>query len=433
MAGSDRTFRWRRLAIAGIVTLPLLVCAWALFQQTGASVPVPAGSPIERMNRKYGDIAHNAAETYEELLALLPRDTLQILSDDARRRSRPLSREIVAWLDDHEDHAELARIAAGCDRCYFTLQDTGAGFASAAAHGQWRIIGTYLSLRARRAAEAHDLPRFSESVWMLDRLGRHARQQPLVISQIFHAVFRLQAQEWLLVPLTWPELTDAERDAYLSAADELCEELPLEIQPFRDEAELSGWAMRRGLGMGQRMLVSRARLNGELQKQLDPFEALLVQPIEQRLTPGNPVRTALAPAPPRRTPAKYIFNLPGVIADFAAYSLDGFIQSDAKLIATQRGTRAALRVHRHKLRTGDWPMSLADLGAPPAFDPYAARPFRYRRGGADFVLYGVGIDGDDDGGTPSLLPRRNRPWSAVTFSDGDALIWPLWEDCEEYE
>jgi hypothetical protein len=433
LAASERTARWWRLTLASLAVIVLLICAWALLQQSGVSAPLPAESAIDRMNRKYGGIAPNAAEYYEELLALLPQDTLQGLYGEARRRECALAPEIVAWLDDHEDFSELARLAARCERCYFALRDAGNGYLKLTVYGQWRPLATYLSLRARRAAEAHDLPRFSESIWMLDRLGRHARQQPVMVAQMFHSLFRLQAQEWLLVPLTWPELSAAEREAYLDIAEDFCDELPLEIQPFREDAELNCWAMRNVLGAGPRMLVSRARLNGELQKQLDPFEAMLAQPIEQRLMPGNPLRMALAPGPSRRTPAKYIFNFPGVIADLAAYTFDGFIQSDAKLVERQRGTRAALRVLRHQLRSGEWPTSLAELRAPLALDPFAAQPYRYRRAGDDFVLYGVGIDRDDDGGTPIPRPHRHRPWNAATASAGDVLIWPLWEDCEENE
>ena len=429
MANKGRTNSSRRRAAIGLAVLAAVLSAWALLQQAGTKVALPPGSPAERLNRIYGSVHLNAADTYAELLDRLPQDVMQRIVDRTTRSAGPLPPDIAAWVDDAEELAELARLAADCDGCFFKLEDAGGGFFRSASMSEWRSLATYYLTRARRAADCRDLPRFAESLQLLDRLGRHAQQQPSVIAQIFHGLFRLQAQQSLLEPLTWDELSDADREWYLSAAERLCEESPMTIRPFREEAELSGWSMRKNLGVGQRMLVSGARLNGELQRQLDPFAALLDQPIEQRLRPGNPLRMALAPPAGRRSVLRYVFNMPGVIADFAAYSMDGFVQADAKLVTMQRGNLAALHVHRHKLRTGQWPSSLRELDRAPAFDPYSARPLCYRRAGDEFVLYSVGEDGDDDGGVHTSNQRRNRQGGGAG-SGGDTVIWPIWKDCE---
>src|SRR5262249_13867325 len=147
---------------------------------------------------------------------------------------------------------------------------------------------------------------------------------------------------------------------------------------------------------------------------------------------GNPLRMALAPPAGRRSVLRHIFNLPGVIADYAAYSADGFVQADGRLVTMQRGNRAALRVHRYKQRTGRWPDTLGQLETPLPLDPFSARPFQYRRAGDDFLLYSVGEDGDDDAGTPSIAGRRGRRIGAAS-SDGDTVLWPVWKDCETDE
>lgn len=65
----------------------------------------------------------------------------------------------------------------------------------------------------------------------------------------------------------------------------------------------------------------------------------------------------------------------------------------------------ALALHAYHLEHGAYPTALSELV--PAYlarvpdDPFAlSGPVRYRRNGAAFVLYSVGPDGKDDGGTP---------------------------------
>lgn len=63
-----------------------------------------------------------------------------------------------------------------------------------------------------------------------------------------------------------------------------------------------------------------------------------------------------------------------------------------------------IQLCRHKLRTGSYPASLADLlpvlraEAPDPRDPRSGIPFVYRREGEGFILYSVGLDGEDDQG-----------------------------------
>jgi ABC-type transport system involved in multi-copper enzyme maturation permease subunit len=79
-------------------------------------------------------------------------------------------------------------------------------------------------------------------------------------------------------------------------------------------------------------------------------------------------------------------------------------------VAQLRSLVTALAVERYRLRTGHWPQRLADLVPeylvePPA-DPFDGKPLRYRRLADGVVVYSVGLDGVDDGGT--FDPERRQ-------------------------
>jgi hypothetical protein len=71
--------------------------------------------------------------------------------------------------------------------------------------------------------------------------------------------------------------------------------------------------------------------------------------------------------------------------------------------ALMRSTIAALAAERYRLANGRWPESLS--GLVPAYlkevprDPYDGAPLRLRRLADGLVIYSVGVDGKDNGGT----------------------------------
>ena len=87
----------------------------------------------------------------------------------------------------------------------------------------------------------------------------------------------------------------------------------------------------------------------------------------------------------------------------------------AQLLVTDLALRAYQQDH------GEYPENLESLS--PDYlrqipqDPFSNKPFRYHRGGSDFVLYSVGSDGEDNGGKFGNLQQ-------VTFHS-DGLDWDL--------
>lgn len=85
------------------------------------------------------------------------------------------------------------------------------------------------------------------------------------------------------------------------------------------------------------------------------------------------------------------------------------VQGRAKAEAALRLASVALRLKAYRLTHGAYPNSLAELeratrGAGP-FDPFSGKSLLYRRRGQGFLLYSVGPDLKDDGGT------RTKPGS----------------------
>lgn len=79
------------------------------------------------------------------------------------------------------------------------------------------------------------------------------------------------------------------------------------------------------------------------------------------------------------------------------------------LIADVRCTIAALAAERYRLATGNWPASLADLvpkylPAVPV-DLFDRQPLRFKKDEEGVVVYSIGPDGQDDGGSPLLVPE----------------------------
>ena len=75
----------------------------------------------------------------------------------------------------------------------------------------------------------------------------------------------------------------------------------------------------------------------------------------------------------------------------------------------------ALALRCYRLDHGELPPALADLVpeylAEVPVDPFSGRPLVYRRQDGEYLLYSVGPDGQDDGGTP-WQESPDETWTA---------------------
>ena len=96
------------------------------------------------------------------------------------------------------------------------------------------------------------------------------------------------------------------------------------------------------------------------------------------------------------------------------------ISIELRTIAYLRTARTALAVLRYRLAAGRFPDALTDLV--PAYldavptDPFDGKDLRYEKLGVGFVVYSVGEDLHDDGGTekPTRKTKESPNWD-VTF------------------
>jgi hypothetical protein len=83
--------------------------------------------------------------------------------------------------------------------------------------------------------------------------------------------------------------------------------------------------------------------------------------------------------------------------------------------------RVAIALERHRLAHGEYPESLAALA--PQFmknipqDIIGGQPLKYHRNNDSFILYSIGWNEKDDGGTIALTSQ-----SAVDWNNGD-WVW----------
>jgi len=95
------------------------------------------------------------------------------------------------------------------------------------------------------------------------------------------------------------------------------------------------------------------------------------------------------------------------------------------------GTEALITVIgllRYKQDKGSYPSTLDDLTQAGylkqlPMDPWSDKPLVYKRTDDGFMLYGIGKNFKDDGGTVAVVDGRTRKWG--TKEEGDRVFWPV--------
>ncbi|GMU80852.1 MAG: hypothetical protein AMXMBFR47_07230 [Planctomycetota bacterium] len=96
-----------------------------------------------------------------------------------------------------------------------------------------------------------------------------------------------------------------------------------------------------------------------------------------------------------------------------------FFEASAQLY--RRGLLTLFALLEWKAKHREWPATLDVLNlGDDAVDPFSVKPFVYRRSDdkKDFVLYSVGVNLTDDGGTE---PSKE---TVIEDADGDIVLWP---------
>lgn len=431
-ARTIRQSKPKRIVLKTGVIMILLAGLLTYFSQCGVRVVPPTGSPYERFDQEAAGIFPNAALIYEEAITVSGaiEAGMRDWPNGLGRDGEPICPAIAAWIDDQEALVHLLREAADCERCYFPMTAIDGGFL---VHylAPLRSFSNLLGMRARLAAERRDLPRFRESLLLLDRIAEHLQQQPPIIAFLVGDAVRATGLEIAARPLIWSELTGSERVAYMADIRAMCAEKALTAEIWQREVEMNCYSVHQSMDWKMQLVVPRSRVWGELLRLCEPVHQLLSQSIERQIDPANPLAAQLAAGIPPRTIPRALANPARVIAERSYVSPTVFLDAHAKIITIQRGTRLLLSIFEHAEKAGQLPPSLDALAIPGVIEPFTKSPFVYRPTAAGFQLYAAWVDRDDDGGRP-IENRRNPKvqWmGGAAIPDGDRVFWPITEDC----
>jgi len=87
------------------------------------------------------------------------------------------------------------------------------------------------------------------------------------------------------------------------------------------------------------------------------------------------------------------------------YYIDPPLEIRTEALASRRMAKVALAILQERLRTGQLPSAMPNLGGD-STDPFSGKPLIYKRKAGGFILYSVGFDGKDDGGRPGGVSKE---------------------------
>ena len=93
-------------------------------------------------------------------------------------------------------------------------------------------------------------------------------------------------------------------------------------------------------------------------------------------------------------------------------------QIHREMITELRVARTGLALLQHKQNRDAFPDTLEALKLSDIIDPYSTESLRYKAQGQDFILYSIGPDKKDNGGSPREKKQKND-WDIVwTYTGG---------------
>jgi hypothetical protein len=410
-----RVRKWLIACVCLLLILPLLGWLW---QQLGPRGPVPTVDPIVRWNAEHAQLEDNAADLYHAAFERLVGKKHPAWREMHRLPSAPVPPESAAWVEQNQDALELARQAAQRRHCWFVLERNPNGDLNPSHLSHMRALAKLLHWRILVAVQQHDAATLVDSATTIDRIARHAHESaPDLVNSVMATSMKAMALDTVLQPMLWPEMSPADRAAYLAGLAPIFEPPPPLTSVLAGKQELDLWMYAAGPAVPwqMRFLAAPARVAGELERYFHPFRELAGVPVEQACDPGNPLVGqvhALENEPITK------WNIPRMFAHILLPSMSRVLFLRARFIAEQRGAHTVLELFAYHDRTGARPDSLEALAGDFKIDPFSGKPFIYCRTDDGFTLYSVGVDRQDNGG-------RHDPRFGEDRTDSDYVIWPI--------
>ena len=162
---------------------------------------------------------------------------------------------------------------------------------------------------------------------------------------------------------------------------------------------------------------SRREVMAEIEREFCAFELLLQEtPYQQRMKKISATEPLLK---------AWVNNL---LLQMLTKSMGMTTKISWRIQAEREALLTVLALCRWELAKGAYPEELEELVVGGYLkelpnDPYGAGLLRYEKRGADFVLYSVGADFEDDGG----VQNPKDIWSQKDIGGGDRVFWPVQE------
>jgi len=413
------------LSICLFAVVLIVAIAGFIGIQAGPRATGPSENPIVRLNRERANVPDNADELYGSEIAAAVGDP----PDSGNWRvGQPVPAALVEFVAAHQDALRLARQAAERENYWHPLQadEYSVSLRNVA---QLRRLVRLLWWNAQIAIENRDAGELGESLVHVAQIGQHAGQTPILIYQLIAHACLATAQQGLLEPLRWPELSAEARRAYIDCGAPVATPPPALTEALAVEEDWACWTYA-GFNRGKlsTIVMPASRIYGEFHAAFQPLRELAAQTLEEQARRDNPLYAAIGA---KQAGSPLIPNAPRVAAEILVPSQARAIELRVRTAAAQRGNRTVLELFRLRDNTGEFPATLDAIVGDFKIDPYSGKPFVYRKAGDDFVLYSLGIDNDDDGGKHEgrfgelRNPNPNLP---PPPPDGDYVFWPPVED-----
>jgi hypothetical protein len=400
----------RKWLVAG--GIPVLLSLGLLWLRSGPRAPVPAVDPIVRWNADHADLADNAADLYRAAFAQLDGEA------DPNWPRTPIPPEAAAWVEQNQDALELARQAAERPHCWFTLQRNADGNLLPPHLEQLRAVAKLLHWRALIAAQQHDALTLADSAVTVDRIAKHGDEgAPTLICALVGIAIHALAHDGVTQPMLWPEMSAADRTAYVASLAPIFDPPPPLTDVLAGEEEDSVWRYLTGTptSLQRTFFAAPDRFAGELERYFCPLRELAALPVERQCDPADPLVVRMQVLENEPVPKS---NVPRLVASILVPSVLRSLGIRTRLIAEQRGIRTVLELFVYRDRAGAFPDTLEALAGDFKIDPFSGQPLVYRCTGDGFTLYSVGVDRKDNGG-------RHDSHFGEGKANSDYVFWPI--------
>jgi hypothetical protein len=369
----------------------------------------------------------NAAPLYQQAIAALDADRAVTEENSPLTTATMIdvaNPAVTETLARHAATLDLIRRAADRDTCRFQRDWTRPSFDMLLPEMQsLRNAARLLVLETRREAVDGNAEDALRDVARIQRIGRHAASEPILISNLVGIAIDTMALETLaqvlptlrksdLATLDTPEIRD------------LIATPPAMVSHYYGE-EAFGLAVFADMSDDQLVVTNLVDLLGNGQPQpsalhIPPLSLLyrvffLPADLTGYRTIMQKYQSAASRSAPYPETMKDITAIetqmrdrrPGLISSMIVPALGGVLKAQTRSVANHRAATALVAATKERLETGTVPETFDELAAqlvPPASrDPFTAdQPLVMKRTDDALLVYSIGPDGEDDGGPVAL-------------------------------